>query len=137
MIDPKELKYSRDDEWLRYEGDEAFVGITDYVNSVVSHTDLGSKLTDQFQRNQMPIQSADFDAESGNLDTVFSNESDPNPDTNLTPKDKLDIEISGLPEPYESMSEEQERWLGYYLECYHQNLHGLVYTENGAHYIVN
>lgn len=69
------------------------VGITDYVNSVVSHTDLGSKLTDQFQRNQMPIQSADFDAESGNLDTVFSNESDPSPDTNLTPKDKLDIEL--------------------------------------------
>ncbi len=63
------------------------------MNSVVSHTDLGSKLTDQFQRNQMPIQSADFDAESGNLDTVFSNESDPNPDTNLTPKDKLDIEL--------------------------------------------
>ena len=33
MIDPKELKYSRDDEWLRYEGDVAFVGITDYAQS--------------------------------------------------------------------------------------------------------
>ena len=33
MIDPKELKYSRDDEWLRYEGEEAFVGITDYAQS--------------------------------------------------------------------------------------------------------
>jgi glycine cleavage system H protein len=33
MIDPKELKYSRDDEWLRYEGDEAYVGITDYAQS--------------------------------------------------------------------------------------------------------
>ena len=33
MIDPKELKYSKDDEWLRYEGDEAYVGITDYAQS--------------------------------------------------------------------------------------------------------
>ncbi len=33
MIDPKELKYSKDDEWLRYEGDSAFVGITDYAQS--------------------------------------------------------------------------------------------------------
>ena len=33
MIDPKELKYSRDDEWVRYEGDEVFVGITDYAQS--------------------------------------------------------------------------------------------------------
>ena len=38
---------------------------------------------------------------------------------------------------YASYVREQERWLGYYLECYHQNLHGLVYTENGEHYIVN
>ena len=33
MIDPKELKYTKDDEWLRYEGDEAYVGITDYAQS--------------------------------------------------------------------------------------------------------
>ena len=33
MIDPKELKYSRDDEWLRYDGDDAYVGITDYAQS--------------------------------------------------------------------------------------------------------
>ena len=33
MIDPKELKYSRDDEWLRYDGDAAYVGITDYAQS--------------------------------------------------------------------------------------------------------
>jgi len=33
MIDLKELKYSRDDEWLRYEGDVAYVGITDYAQS--------------------------------------------------------------------------------------------------------
>ena len=33
MIDPRELKYTKDDEWLRYEGDEAYVGITDYAQS--------------------------------------------------------------------------------------------------------
>ena len=33
MIDPKELKYSKDDEWVRYEGDVVYVGITDYAQS--------------------------------------------------------------------------------------------------------
>ncbi len=28
---PAELKYTTDDEWLRIEGDEAFVGITDFA----------------------------------------------------------------------------------------------------------
>ena len=33
MIDPRELKYTKDDEWVRFEGDIAFVGITDYAQS--------------------------------------------------------------------------------------------------------
>ena len=33
MIDPKELKYSRDDEWIRYDGDAVYIGITDYAQS--------------------------------------------------------------------------------------------------------
>ena len=33
MIDPKELKYTKDHEWLRYEGDEAYVGISDFAQS--------------------------------------------------------------------------------------------------------
>ena len=33
MIDPKDLKFSRDDEWVRYEGDAVFVGISDYAQS--------------------------------------------------------------------------------------------------------
>ena len=33
MIDPKELKYTKDDEWLRVEGDVAYIGITDYAQS--------------------------------------------------------------------------------------------------------
>ena len=30
---PENLKYSKDHEWLRVEGDEAFVGITDFAQS--------------------------------------------------------------------------------------------------------
>ena len=31
MFDPKDLKYTKDDEWLGYEGDVAVVGISDYA----------------------------------------------------------------------------------------------------------
>ena len=30
---PSNLLYSKDDEWMRIEGDEAFIGITDYAQS--------------------------------------------------------------------------------------------------------
>ena len=30
---PSELRYTREHEWIRVEGDEAFVGITDYAQS--------------------------------------------------------------------------------------------------------
>lgn len=30
---PKELKYTKDHEWIRVEGNEAFIGITDYAQS--------------------------------------------------------------------------------------------------------
>lgn len=30
---PAELKYTKDHEWIRVEGDEAYVGITDYAQS--------------------------------------------------------------------------------------------------------
>ena len=33
MIDPKELKYTKDDEWVRYDGEDAYIGITDYAQS--------------------------------------------------------------------------------------------------------
>lgn len=33
MVDPKELKYTKDHEWLRYEGDVAYVGISDFAQS--------------------------------------------------------------------------------------------------------
>lgn len=33
MIDPKDLRYSRDDEWVRFEDDAVYIGITDYAQS--------------------------------------------------------------------------------------------------------
>ena len=35
---------------------------------------------------------------------------------------------------YASYVREQEALLGYYLQCYHENLKGLVYTEKGPYY---
>ena len=33
MIDPKTLKFTKDDEWVRYDGDDVYVGISDYAQS--------------------------------------------------------------------------------------------------------
>jgi glycine cleavage system H protein len=33
MLFPEELKYTRDHEWIRSEGDVAYVGVTDYAQS--------------------------------------------------------------------------------------------------------
>lgn len=33
MLDPKDMKYTKDHEWLSLEGEEAFVGITDFAQS--------------------------------------------------------------------------------------------------------
>ncbi len=33
MIVPENLKYSKEHEWVRVEGDEAFIGITDFAQS--------------------------------------------------------------------------------------------------------
>ena len=33
MVDERELMYSKTHEWIRYEGDEAYIGISDYAQS--------------------------------------------------------------------------------------------------------
>ena len=38
---------------------------------------------------------------------------------------------------YASYVREQEALLGYYLDCYHENLKGLLYTENGAYILAD
>ncbi len=44
---PSNLKYTQDDEWIRLEGDEAFVGITDYAQHElgdITYVDVDSDL---------------------------------------------------------------------------------------------
>ena len=37
---------------------------------------------------------------------------------------------------YSNYVQEQERFLTIYLQCYHDNLKGKVYTDNGAYYVL-
>lgn len=69
------------------------VGTTDYINTVVRNTDLSDKLSAQYEKNGMPVMSAEFDVATGNLETTFSSEQEPEPDENLTEIGKLDIEL--------------------------------------------
>lgn len=50
------------------------VGITKYLNAVIAHTDLQEVLEVQFEKDNKPIQSADFDNETGVLDVLCSPE---------------------------------------------------------------
>ena len=50
------------------------VGVTNYLNRVVAHTDLDKVLEAQFSADKRTIQAADFDNETGKLDVLFSPE---------------------------------------------------------------
>ena len=47
------------------------------------------------------------------------------------------LSASGVIFRYASYVREQEALLGYYLDCYHENLKGLVYTEKGSYYLAD
>ena len=47
------------------------------------------------------------------------------------------ISAPGVIFRYASYVREQEALLGYYLDCYHENLGGLVYTEKGSYYLAD
>ena len=52
------------------------IGITNYLNSVVTHTDLPEVIEAQFLADKKPIQEASFDSETGDLTTNFSPENE-------------------------------------------------------------
>ena len=64
------------------------VGITKYLNCVVAHSNLDKILEAQFELDNKPIQSAEFDSETCKLDVLFRPEKE-KPDTDLTPIDEL------------------------------------------------
>lgn len=50
------------------------VGITDFINTVVGNTNLNTKLIEEFKANSTPVQSAEFDSETGELNVLQSAE---------------------------------------------------------------
>lgn len=71
------------------------VGMTHYINSVISHTDFAQKLESQFENDGKRIIEADFDDTNCNLDVVFIHETEQE-DTGLMPVDELAIEFFAM-----------------------------------------
>lgn len=71
------------------------VGITKYLNCVVAHSDLQKVLEVQFNGDSKPLQSADFDNETGKLDVLFYPEQE-KADTDLEAVENLDKDFFNL-----------------------------------------
>lgn len=56
------------------------VGIMDYINTVVGNTSLNTKLIDEFKANGTPVQSAEFDSETGELNVLQAAETEDDED---------------------------------------------------------
>lgn len=69
------------------------IGATNYIGSVVSHTELGDKVMEQFKNNGMSVQDADFNSRTGELQVIFFNE-DVEEETGL--KNVSDLDVAGL-----------------------------------------
>lgn len=50
------------------------IGVTKFIGSVVSHTELGDKIIEQFENNGISVQDANFDTRTGELQVIFFNE---------------------------------------------------------------
>ena len=66
------------------------VGVTRYLNCVIAHSDLQKVLESQFNGDKKPIQDAEFDNETGQLDVIFHPEKEV-ADTDLVQIEELDI----------------------------------------------
>lgn len=71
------------------------VGITKYLNAVIDHTDLQEALELQFSKDNKPIQSADFDNETGSLEVICSPEREIS-DTNIEAIENLNSDFFNL-----------------------------------------
>ena len=71
------------------------VGITRYVNTVISHTDFAERLESQFESDDKRIVEANFDNTNCNLDVLFIHESEKK-DTGLIPISELAVDFFGL-----------------------------------------
>lgn len=69
------------------------VDVTKYINSVVSHTDIGQNLYDQFKADNKDVSDADFDSGTGILDTRFNSYTLNDPNVSLVDVDLLDVSL--------------------------------------------
>ena len=71
------------------------VGITHYINSVISHTDFAEKLEAQFENDGKRIIEADFDNTNCNIDVLFIHETEQK-DTDLIPINEPAVDFFNL-----------------------------------------
>lgn len=57
-----------------YRHPTAGISAYSYIGSVVSHTDLGDRIIEQFRNNEVSVQDAEFNARTGELQLIFFNE---------------------------------------------------------------
>lgn len=68
------------------------VDVTKYINSVVSHTDIGDVVSEQFSENGTSIQEMSFDSLTGDMQVVYTHEDYEGEDVSLLPIEQLDLE---------------------------------------------
>lgn len=68
------------------------VGITSYINSVVSYTTLSNSIEEQFLADKKPIQDASFDNETGDFDVIYNHEKEVE-DEGLLPISSLNVDF--------------------------------------------
>lgn len=66
------------------------VGITDYINSVITNSDLAEKLVNEFSNNNTPVSSAEFDPDTGDLKITQSEDLEEDISGNI---EDLDLDI--------------------------------------------
>lgn len=71
------------------------IGVTDYLNSIVARTSLGSKMLDQFGQNLIPIQNASFNSSTGDMKASFNPEQTEPMEYGKTP-DELDMSLLSM-----------------------------------------
>lgn len=71
------------------------IGITDYINGVIENSDLNEVLIDEFEKNMTPIQDAEFDSTTGELNVSQSSELEQDLATTIG-KDELDMSVVSI-----------------------------------------
>jgi len=69
------------------------VDITKYVNTVVGHTDLSRKISDEFGKDGIDAQGINFDSSTGKIDVNFKHEEGRSENIELVDVEELDTDL--------------------------------------------